>query len=389
MLEIRKLRKDFNMRGANVGAVRGIDLDVAPGEFFVLLGPSGCGKTTTLRLIAGLERPTGGMIRIDGETVCEDGSRRFVSPEHRPIGMVFQSYAVWPNMNVWENVAFPLREGVRRLPPDQVRTRVGEMLELLALSELANRPVTTLSGGQQQRVALARALSLRPKVLLMDEPLSNLDFALQVRLRSQIKELMRHLKLTTIYVTHNQAEAMETGDRIAVLQHGRLVQVGTPRDVYCFPVDEFVARFIGEMGLIPATAAGHDETYALLDTAAGRMRARLPRHGKAAVGADCFLGIRPEDIKLVMDGDSIPALENMIEGSIAAARFTGETMIYTARAAGIDLQFKTHHGVELAAGAHVRMVLPADRCVAVMPSADGAEIVPLEDAAPAMEALRA
>lgn len=380
MLEIQRLRKDFSVRGADVGAVRGIDLDVAPGEFFVLLGPSGCGKTTTLRLIAGLERPTGGMIRIDGETVCEGGSRRFVSPEHRPIGMVFQSYAVWPNMNVWENVAFPLREGVRRLPAEQVRTRVGEMLELLALSDLADRPVTTLSGGQQQRVALARALALRPKVLLMDEPLSNLDFALQVRLRSQIKELMRHLKLTTIYVTHNQAEAMETGDRIAVLQHGRLVQVGTPREIYCFPVDEFVARFIGEMGLIPATAVGGDEQYALLDTAAGRMRARLPRRGKTPVGASCFLGIRPEDIKLIANDASIPASENMLEASIVAARFVGEAMIYTARTAGIDLQFKTHHGVELATGARVRMALPADSCVAVMPSSDkSADALPIGD----------
>ena len=382
MLEIQKLRKDFSVRGADVGAVRGIDLDVAPGEFFVLLGPSGCGKTTTLRLIAGLERPTGGMIRIDGETVCEGGSRRFVSPEHRPIGMVFQSYAVWPNMSVWENVAFPLREGVRRLPAEQVRTRVGEMLELLALSDLADRPVTTLSGGQQQRVALARALALRPKVLLMDEPLSNLDYALQVRLRSQIKELMRHLKLTTIYVTHNQGEAMETGDRIAVLQHGRVVQVGTPREVYCFPIDEFVARFIGEMGLIPAAVTGYDENYALLDTAAGRMRARLPRRGKTAAGTSCFLGIRPEDIKLIANDTSVLVSDdNTLEGCIVAARFVGEAMIYTARVAGIDLQFKTHHGVELAHGAQVRIALPADRCVAVMPSDDGSGALPTADGA--------
>jgi len=190
VLEIRGLSKAFHLRDSDVAAVRGVDVEVAHGEFFVLLGPSGCGKTTMLRLIAGLERPEAGSIRIDGATVCDGRARAFVPPEHRPIAMVFQSYAVWPHMNVRENIAFPLREGVRKLPAAEVRARTDEVLDLLALSDMADRPVTTLSGGQQQRVALARALALRPKVLLMDEPLSNLDFVLQVRLRGQLKELM-------------------------------------------------------------------------------------------------------------------------------------------------------------------------------------------------------
>ena len=186
MVEIEHLYKNF---GAEV-AVRDVNLAVAPGEFVTLLGPSGCGKTTTLRCIAGLEKPDGGEIRIDGTVVASAERSLYLNPEDRNIGMVFQSYAVWPHMNVRENIAFPLREGVRKLPAAEVRARTDEVLDLLALSDMADRPVTTLSGGQQQRVALARALALRPKVLLMDEPLSNLDFVLQVRLRGQLKELM-------------------------------------------------------------------------------------------------------------------------------------------------------------------------------------------------------
>jgi ABC-type Fe3+/spermidine/putrescine transport system ATPase subunit len=374
VLEVRGLSKVFHMRAANVAALRSVDLQVARGEFFVLLGPSGCGKTTMLRLIAGLERPDEGTIRIDGETVCAGRSRPsrnggFVPPEQRPIAMVFQSYAVWPHMNVHENVAFPLREGVRRLPPDQVKTRVAEVLELLALSDMAGRPVTTLSGGQQQRVALARAVALRPKVLLMDEPLSNLDFTLQARLRTELKELIRSLQLTTVYVTHNQMEAMEMGDRIAVMERGRIVQAGAPRDIYRFPDDEFVARFIGEMGLVPATVAGEQDGYLLLETAAGRMRARPPRNGGAARGGACFLGVRPEDVTLAPgEGGAAGAGDNVFEGEIVRGRFIGEATVYTARVGSADLAFRSHHGAALAHGTRVRLAAPADRCITVMPA---------------------
>jgi ABC-type Fe3+/spermidine/putrescine transport system ATPase subunit len=378
VLEIRGLSKAFHLRDSDVAAVRGVDVAVAHGEFFVLLGPSGCGKTTMLRLIAGLERPEAGSIRIDGETVCDGRARAFVPPEHRPIAMVFQTYAVWPHMNVRENIAFPLREGVRKLPAAEVRTRTDEVLELLALSEMADRPVTTLSGGQQQRVALARALALRPKVLLMDEPLSNLDFVLQVRLRGQLKELMHRLKLTTVYVTHNQGEAMEIGDRIAVMQGGRIVQSGAPRDIYRFPVDEFVARFIGEMGLLPATIVGQADGFALLDTPAGRLRAQPPRSGSTQQGTACFLGIRPEDIGLATNG--VRAGDNVLDGAIASSRFIGEATIYTARIGASELAFKTHNSVELKPGAAVRLSLPPDRCIAVMPAAGPAAAYAGEDA---------
>ncbi len=364
MLKIRGLTKEFRYREQLIQALDGVDLDVAAGEFFVLLGPSGCGKTTMLRSIAGLERPDHGTIAIDGETVFAPGRGGFVPPERRPIGMVFQSYAIWPHMNVHENVAFPLREGVRRLPPAEVAQRVGQVLDLLGLAEMADRPVTTLSGGQQQRVALARALALRPKVLLMDEPLSNLDFKLQVRLRAQLKALMRRLGLTTIYVTHNQAEAMETGDRIAVMDRGRLVQLGTPREIYQRPVDEFVARFIGEMSLVPARVVEVADGHAMLECPMGRVRAALPAGSRPAHGAGCLLGVRPEDLRL----DATPAEgENRFAGRIIDGQFVGEAMLYTVSIGDVRFRVKAHHAVAFAEGQAVALHLPPEHCAAVAP----------------------
>ena len=377
MLIVRGLEKTFRLRDTEVRALDGVDFDVARGEFFVLLGPSGCGKTTMLRSIAGLERPDRGTISIDGEPVVSAGERRHVPPEHRPIAMVFQSYAVWPHMDVYENVAFPLREGVRRLPRDEQHARVSEVLELLALSSLADRPVTTLSGGQQQRVALARALALRPKVLLMDEPLSNLDFKLQLRLRAQLKELMHRLDLTTVYVTHNQAEAMETGDRIAVMDHGRMVQIGTPREVYRRPLDEFVARFIGDMNLVPATLAEVADGFAVLDSDIGRFRAAIHDGSGPSPGARCFLGIRPEDIALA-NGDT-PA-GNAARGAVAGRRFVGEGMVYTLRAGSLTLRVKLHHSVELRQGEDVSLHFPARHCAIVAPALGGGEAYGAEEA---------
>ena len=370
MLTVRGLEKTFRLSDSEVRALDGVDFEVARGEFFVLLGPSGCGKTTMLRSIAGLERPDRGTIEIDGETVVSAAERRHVPPERRPIAMVFQSYAVWPHMDVYENVAFPLREGVRRLPRDEQRARVFEVLDLLALSSLADRPVTTLSGGQQQRVALARALALQPKVLLMDEPLSNLDFKLQVRLRTQLKELMHRLGLTTVYVTHNQAEAMETGDRIAVMDHGRMTQIGTPREIYRHPVDEFVARFIGEMSLVPATLVEVADGFATLETAIGRIRALAPRDRSLAADARCFVGIRPEDMRLA-EGEG--AAGNTVVGEVTGRQFVGEAMIYTVLTGSVKLRVKLHHSVELAEGQKISLRLPPEHCSVVAPSAGGGE----------------
>ena len=376
MLDIRGLGKTFQLRDAEVRALDDVEFDVAKGEFFVLLGPSGCGKTTMLRSIAGLERPDRGTIEIDGDIVVSAAERRYVPPERRPIAMVFQSYAVWPHMDVYENVAFPLREGVRRFPKDEQRARVFEVLDLLALSSLADRPVTTLSGGQQQRVALARALALQPKVLLMDEPLSNLDFKLQVRLRVQLKELMHRLGLTTVYVTHNQAEAMETGDRIAVMDHGRMVQIGTPREIYRHPADEFVARFIGEMSLVPARLVEITDGFALLESAIGRVRALAPQMGGLASGARCFLGIRPEDMRLA-EGEA--GADNTVGAEVTGRQFVGEAMIYTVLTGSVKLRIKLHHSVELDEGQKISLRLPPEHCSVVAPAAGSGEAYDAEE----------
>ena len=242
---LESLHKSFGPREV----VADVSLAVAEGEFVVILGPSGCGKTTTLRMIAGLERPDRGTIAIDGNTVSASG--RFVRPEHRAIGMVFQSYAIWPHMTVCENVAYPLR--VRGVPLRERRDRAGRVLDLVGLANEGPRPATALSGGQMQRVALARALVSDPALLLFDEPLSNLDLKLRERLRLELKDLQRRTGLTSIYVTHDQAEAVELADRIVVMQAGRIVQTGRPQDLYREPRTRFVAEFIAAANILPAT----------------------------------------------------------------------------------------------------------------------------------------
>ena len=372
MLQVRGLTKTFRFRDTANQALKDVDLDIAEGEFFVLLGPSGCGKTTMLRSIAGLEQPDEGDIAIDGSTVFSVGSGAFVSPDRRPIAMVFQSYAIWPHMNVHENIAFPLRQGVQKLDRDSIHGRVEEVLALLALDGMEDRPVTTLSGGQQQRVALARALALRPKVLLMDEPLSNLDYKLQIRLRSELRALMHRLGLTTVYVTHNQAEALEVGDKIAVMDHGRIVQMGSPREIYHSPRDEFVARFIGDMNLVPARVRGLENGHAVLETAFGKIAARSAADGPT-MGQTCFLGVRPEDIRVLGNGDS--RSENTLQGRTIDAQYTGEAVIYTVQVGDVDIRVKAHHSLEIQDGAQVVVDLPTRHCTAVRPmSADGSAL---------------
>jgi ABC-type Fe3+/spermidine/putrescine transport system ATPase subunit len=318
--------------------------------------------------VAGLERPDGGMISIDGALVFSTREHIAVPPERRPIGMVFQSYAVWPHMDVYENVAFPLREGVRSVGRDHIDKRVRSVLDLLELADLAERPVTTLSGGQQQRVALARALALQPKVLLMDEPLSNLDLKLQIQLRGHIKELMHGLGLTTLYVTHNQAEALDMGDRIAVMDSGRILQVGRPIDLYRSPEHEFVARFIGEMNLIQGRLVARESDHAIAQTEAGALRAAVLSQSALRPGARCFVGVRPEDIELRL-GPPDPGT-NECSGVITAVRFAGDGLVYTCRLGSEELKIKSHRRTELAPGTQVRLVFPPEFCVLVRPRDD-------------------
>jgi iron(III) transport system ATP-binding protein len=240
--------RDLVVRYGAVTAVRGVTFQVAAGEHVTLLGPSGCGKTTTLRAIAGLEQPESGEIRIDGRPVFSSTPRVRVPPEQRGLSMVFQSYAIWPHMTVFDNVAYGLR--VRKLPPAEVAERVGRALGLVQMSELAARSAAKLSGGQQQRVALARAFVFGPAVLLFDEPLSNLDAKLRAEMRLEIKELQRALGITSVYVTHDLEEALAISDRIVVMRDGVIEQTGTPADIYDLPRNAFVADFVGSANLI-------------------------------------------------------------------------------------------------------------------------------------------
>ncbi|BAN89496.1 ABC transporter ATP-binding protein [Aeropyrum camini] len=284
-------------RFGRVVAVDHVDLKIRDGEFFVLLGPSGCGKTTTLRLIAGLEYPDEGRILIDGEDVT------YKDPKDRNVAMVFQNYALYPHMTVFDNIAFTLylRRKEMGLTKDDIRRRVLEVAKLLRIEDLLDRKPGQLSGGQQQRVALARALVRRPKVWLMDEPLSNLDALLRLAMRAELKKLQKDLGITTVYVTHDQAEALSMADRIAVMNKGRVVQVGTPEEVYLRPKHVFVATFIGAppMNLIECTidAVGED----LWISCPGFSR-RVPDEARKAIESagvkKVYLGIRPEFISV-------------------------------------------------------------------------------------------
>jgi multiple sugar transport system ATP-binding protein len=277
-------------------AVRDMNLHVRDGEFMILLGPSGCGKTTTIRMIAGLEEPTKGQIYIGDKLVADPEKGVFVPPKDRDIAMVFQSYALYPHMTVYDNIAFPLK--LRKVPKDEIDKRVKEVAEMLGLSELLNRKPRELSGGQRQRVALGRAIVRRPKVFLMDEPLSNLDAKLRVKMRAELKRLQRQLGVTTIYVTHDQVEAMTMGDKVAVINAGVLQQVGTPQEVYDKPANTFVAGFIGSppMNFMDATVTEDG----FVDFGEFRLKL-LPDQfevlrEKNLVGEEVIFGIRPEDI---------------------------------------------------------------------------------------------
>jgi ABC-type Fe3+/spermidine/putrescine transport system ATPase subunit len=269
-------------------AVDGIDLELQSGEFVSLLGPSGCGKTTTLRMIAGFVDPTAGIIEMDGQVLSSPAGS--VPPDRRQMSMIFQSYAIWPNMTVQQNVAFGLE--LRRMPNAEVKRRVGEMLEVVHMNHLADRYPAELSGGQQQRVALARAIVIRPSVLLLDEPLSNLDATLREEMRFEIRRLHDEFRVTTVYVTHDQAEAMVTSDRIAVMNHGRIEQVDEPRALYNKPTTRFVAGFIGRSNFIEGTSNGHEIAFDGFALPRSAFERDVPSEGKVV------FSVRPHSMRL-------------------------------------------------------------------------------------------
>jgi iron(III) transport system ATP-binding protein len=300
VLKVKSLFTEYpSDKGTVVKAAQDVSFEVPEGKLFTLLGPSGCGKTTTLRSIAGLEKPTSGDIEVGSRTVYSSSRGIFVAPNKRNFGMVFQSYAIWPHMNVFQNVAFPLE--VRKMPKKEIREKVMRVLTAVQLDHLVDREATKLSGGQQQRLALARALVMEPQLLLLDEPLSNLDAKLRDHMRIELKRLQRELGLTTIYVTHDQGEALALSDRIAVLDAGRIVQVATPSELYRHPVNGFVAGFVGESNLIEASVLAQDGNGVVV-VADGIAFAASCAGAAPLPGTKVRVLLRPERIAIVPPG---------------------------------------------------------------------------------------
>ena len=309
-----------------------ISFEVRAGEFFSLLGPSGCGKTTTLRCIAGFEALDAGSIRLRGERLDDK------PPHRRDVGLVFQNYALFPHLTVFDNIAFGLR--LRHVAKPQIAERVGRILRLVDLPEMAARFPAQLSGGQQQRVAIARSLVLEPQILMFDEPLSNLDFKLRIQMRDELKSLQRRLGKTAIYVTHDQTEALALSDRIAVLSHGRIEQIGTPGDIYERPATTFVAEFIGSSNLIAGHVVARRDGEAIVETQTG-LRLRCAANGDDGSGAVSVL-IRPERIRVEAPGSPAGSDDNCFAARIIEVTYLGEDL---------------HIGMELDGGQVVRAAL--------------------------------
>jgi iron(III) transport system ATP-binding protein len=365
MLKVSDLCTDYiGEHGQPIRAANEVSFEVPQGKLFTLLGPSGCGKTTTLRSIAGLERPKLGEITLGGDTVYSSTRGIFVPPNQRGLGMVFQSYAIWPHMTVFENAAFPLRVGRRRFSRKELDARVSRVLATVDLAEMASREATKLSGGQQQRLALARALVMEPRVLLLDEPLSNLDAKLRERMRFELKRLQRELGITTVYVTHDQSEALALSHAIAVMNRGRIEQIGTPREIYERPLNQFVADFVGTTNLLDATVSG-------TDGAAGYYRVQCALGGMKALGLEALepgekvvVSVRPEDVHL---SETRPQGENVWQGTVDQKVFLGESADWQVAIGERRLQSRVHPSLRIRTGEQVYVHVDPEKCVALKP----------------------
>jgi iron(III) transport system ATP-binding protein len=312
-IQVKQLTKQFG----SIVALHGLDLMINPGELFFLLGPSGCGKTTLLRSLAGFYIPEKGQILFGNEDVTR------LEPHKRNTGMMFQSYALWPHMTVAENVAFGLEE--RKVPSAEIKTRVGDALASVRMEKYADRKPNQLSGGQQQRIALARALVIRPRCLLLDEPLSNLDAKLRLEMRTEIRRVCKEFKLTTVYVTHDQKEALSIADRMAILESGHILQVGTPREVYKRPARKTVANFIGETDFLPGKVLGKSGDYVTVETGVGRFDGVVGDPlSSPKVGDEVTVSIRPECWELHRNAES----RNVVKGRIGQSIYLGEVAQY-------------------------------------------------------------
>ncbi|MFT0544993.1 ABC transporter ATP-binding protein [Allopusillimonas ginsengisoli] len=316
-IQIEGLCKNYVSEGKTVRALDHIDLTIPANQFFTLLGPSGCGKTTLLRCIVGLETPDEGEIRIGGDVVWSKAKGIAVPPEKRGLGMVFQTYAIWPHMTVFDNIAYPLQ--VRGERKDVIREKVLRTLKFVQLEGVEKRSATKLSGGQQQRVALARALVAEPKVILFDEPLSNLDAKLREETRKELRRFLSELDITAVYVTHDRVEALALSDAIAVMRAGRIVEIGSPQKIYFNADHRFVADFIGRANQITATVTGQQDGLTVVQCGLGSIQCQAR---DLAPGAEATLCIRPEFVRVTSHASN--AGQNIVQGTVASLEFVGE-----------------------------------------------------------------
>ena len=374
VVRVQDLVKQYDTVGDEpAGGVFGISFQIEPGEFFTLLGPSGCGKTTSLRCIAGLEFPNAGRITLDDIELFSSAGRVNVPMYDRDIGMVFQSYAIWPHLSVFENAAYPLRVArQKKIPRNEIQGRVDRVLEVVGLIQYKNRSATQLSGGQQQRLALARALVREPKLLLLDEPLSNLDARLREQMRTELKRIQRESGVTSIYVTHDQTEAMSLSDRLAVLDQGRIVQIGRPEEIYETPKSEFVANFIGRTNLFrgrveAAVAAG---ALGTVSSEFGPLQCRFAT--AMGAGQQVSFIVRPENVELLCNREDRPRPErelpagNLIEGRIGGRVYLGDIAEYVVELAGSrTLIARARPDIGVGPGDAVTVRLPPERVIAI------------------------
>ncbi len=361
MIRVQDLHKSYSTQDRTVGAVNGVSLDVPEGAFFTILGPSGCGKTTTLRVVAGLERHQQGSVWLGERLVSNPVENVFVPASQRGIGMVFQSYAVWPHMSVHQNVAYPLQVRRPRPPGQEIEASVAWALDLVGLKDLARARASALSGGQQQRVALARALVAKPKILLLDEPLSNLDAQLRERMRFELRDLHRKLKITALYVTHDRGEALSMSTHIAVMNAGRVEMVGSPEDIYERPTSLFTAMFLGEMNQVAGTFVAEGDR-AFVATDFGRIEAKVRPGFSPQAGQPVLLCFRPEDVHV--DG----------QGDRGADQFPGRVtkVVYLGNSADVEVVVGTqpvrcaiHPSTRPAVGQDVLVRLSSERAILV------------------------
>jgi iron(III) transport system ATP-binding protein len=361
-LKVNNLHKTYKAEDRHVPALQGVSLHINKGDVYTLLGPSGCGKTTILRCVAGLEKPEQGEIILDDTVLYSSSTGTVVPPYKRNLGMVFQSYAIWPHMDVFDNVAFPLFHGGRKHSRQEVKEYVTRALKMVQLEGMENRPATLLSGGQQQRVALARALVYQPSILLLDEPLSNLDARLRDDVRKELKELVKRLNLTVLYVTHDQVEALSLADRIAVMRSGVIIQEGAPADIYLSPQATFVAAFVGKANQIKGVISEVDRTTKIytVKTGIGQFRGLCCTESVLNKGDEAVFLIRPNVIA-VSESENGTRI-NTLEADIKVITFTGAQTECIMHCQGVQLEVQVPGLVRLKMGQRVYLHFDPQVC---------------------------